>query len=129
MRAGLDWRYLFFQQIGLYVVVISYYVKNCPLILCMFYTLYAVVSHLIRSKVVVLRLRFRFFFPASVEIRDGQDYLPSNCVFAVVSWTCFASLAIVVGMLWSEYRTKSAIPDLGILNDLVYVLQFMSRLP
>jgi hypothetical protein len=112
----------------MYLVLLSYCVKNCPLVLCLSYGLYAIIYHFIRAKVVEVRFRLKLFFPISVEVRGGQEYLPDNLVYAVITSTCFASFAIIVVMLLTEYRSKSAIPDIGVLSDVIYILQFMSKL-
>lgn len=127
-KSGLDFRFMFFQQITLYLVAISYCMRNSPLLLCIFYVVYSFVCHLIRSKVVVLRFRLRLLSPISVELREGQESLPSNWVYCIVSSTCFIALVIVVGLLWSEYRSRAAFPDLSLMGDLLYILQFLNSI-
>lgn len=111
----------------MYLVLFSYCVKNCPMVLCLSYGMYAVVCHFIKMKVIEVRFRLKLFFPISVEIRGGQQYLPNNYIYAIITTTCFSSFVVIAALLLTEYRSKSAIPDIGILSDFIYILQFMSR--
>ena len=94
-KLGLEWRFLFFQQITVYIVALSYCIRNSPFTLCIFYVLYAFIIHLIRMKVVELKFNMKFCFPMTIEIRNGQEYLPNNHVYPIISYICLFSMGVI----------------------------------
>lgn len=91
---GLDWRYLFFQQLSQALVAITLIAKNSPFLIQLIYFVSAYIGWTNRQKMLEFKFKLSWW-PFSLEMRNRPELVPKSRAFMLISAVSAVAFVIV----------------------------------